>query len=517
MKSYEQLKAENDAIRAMLARGAEARLLAIPGVYHVSVGLKEKDGQLTEELCVRVYVREKRARASVANDELIPREIEGVPVDVNVVPQNVGFSDNTRYRPIQGGIQVTNRIIDINNAGNGTQLARGTLGCLAIDRTDNAAVMLSNWHVLYANQANDGDPVFQPAPTTLPQLTALQLPFHPPDETDKIGKLRRGAITTKVDGAIATVDVSSCCHCCGIHYTNDIVGLSAGGHPAGGNTIVGDVAATGGLAVYKRGQKTLRTEGRIVDPNYPQFPLTRAGTTYNFTGQIAIQNVDTTRQFSDEGDSGSVVITNDNKIVGLIFASGHNVPVLGVNQTWVSFANHISDVFTALNIRIPYSSAVVTTSGERLRDAPVVMEAPIPEPYRLLRERLHRHENTSRLFSLGERHADEVTRLVNHCKPVTIAWHKSQGPALMATIMSAIRDGSDDLPASVKGIAPYDAVERMRSVLAQYGSDELREHLGHPETARALGELRDCGQIDEVIERIAGNERLRTLLRGIPS
>lgn len=517
MKSYEQLKAENDAIRAMLARGGEARLLAIPGVFHVSVGLKEKEGQLTEQLCVRVYVREKRSRAEVSEDELIPREIEGVPTDVNVVPSQLSFQDNTRYRPIQGGIQVTNRIIDINSTGNGTQLARGTLGCLAIDKTDNAPVMLSNWHVLYANQAADGDPVFQPAPTSLPRLTVLQLPFRPADDTDKIGKLRRSAITNKVDGAIASVDVSSCCHCCGIHYTNDIFGLASGGHPAGGNTIVGDVAATGGLAVYKRGQKTLRTEGRIVDPNYPMVPLTRAGTTYNFTGQIAIQNVTPANLFSDEGDSGSAVITNDNKIVGLIFAAGHNVPVLGVNQTWVSFANHIGDVLTALNISIPYSPTVVVTSGERLRDATPVLEAPIPEPYRVLRERLQRHENTSRLFSLGERHADEVTRLVNHCKPVTIAWHKSQGPALMATIMSAVRDGNYQLPASVKGIAPYDAVERMRGVLARYGSPALREHLGHPETATALEDLRGCAHIDEVIERIAGNERLRALLREIPT
>jgi hypothetical protein len=517
MKSYEQLKAENDAIRATLARGEESRLLAIPGVFHVSVGLKEKEGQFTEQLCVRVYVREKRSRAEVAGDEQIPREIEGVPTDVNVVPGQVSFQDNTRYRPIQGGIMVTNRIVGINAAGNGRQIPRGTLGCLAIDKSDNAPVMLSNWHVLYGNQAADGDPVFQPAPTTLPQLTALQLPFHPTDDTDKIGKLRRGVITNKVDGAIASVDVSSCCHCCGVRYTNDIAGLSSGGHPTGGNTIIGDVAATGGLAVYKRGQKTLRTEGRIVDPNYPPFPLTRAGTTYNFTGQIAIQNVTPANQFSDEGDSGSALITDDNKIVGLIFAVGHGVPVLGVTQPWVSFANHIGDVLTALNISIPYSPTVVVTSGQRLRDATPVLEAPVPEPYRLLRERLQRHETTSRLFSLGERHADEVTRLVNHCKPVTIAWHRSQGPALLATIMSAVRDGHYRLPASVKGIAPYDAVERMRGVLAQHGSPALREHLGHPETATALEELRGCAHIDEVIDRIAGNERLRTLLREVPT
>ncbi len=34
-------------------------------------------------------------------------------------PGRTSFQDNTRYRPIQGGILVTNRIVDINATGNG--------------------------------------------------------------------------------------------------------------------------------------------------------------------------------------------------------------------------------------------------------------------------------------------------------------------------------------------------------------------------------------------------------------
>ena len=55
----------------------------------------------------------------------------------------------------------------------------------------------------------------------------------------------------------------------------------------------------------------------------------------------------------------------------------------------------------------------------------------------------------------------ELQKIADHRRE--IAWHKSHGPALLATIMSAVRDGNYRLPASVKGIAPFDALERMRS------------------------------------------------------
>jgi hypothetical protein len=514
MKTDDELRAENQAIRERLAAGADARLRGIPGVIHVSVGLKEKGGALTDQLCIRVYVRRKRDRAEIAPDEVIPLEISGIATDVNLVGEFDFQTDNTRYRPIKGGIQISNRILVSAGAGGGTQIARGTLGCLAIDQTDNAAVLLSSSHVLMANGAASGDKVFQPGPVWLPPVMPQPVPLRPTDDADKIAVIRRGVMTNKADAAIAAIDVSSCCHCCGIHFSNDINGLSAAGQPPR-NTIVGDERAVSGMRVFKVGHATLRTEGTVVDDNYPDFSITEGATSHPFTGQIAVQNTDHTQPFSIHGDSGAVLINASNKIVGLIFAGGRNVAVHGAPQPFVTLANHISDVFTALNIRIPYAQDVVVTAGERLMDVPSVHEAPIPEPYRALRQRLLRHENTARLFALGERHADEVTQLVNHCKPVTIAWHKSQGPALLATVMGAIRDGHDQLPASVKGVAPHEAVERMRAALGQYGSAALRDHFSRTEVAPLIDQLKDCTSIDEVIERIAKDHTLRALLREI--
>src|ERR1041385_8122797 len=144
MKTNEELRAENQAIREMLATGPANELLALPGVVHVSVGLKETNGEVTDQLCVRVYVKEKKDKEALIPAELIPPEVNGVATDVNVVPEFEFQDDNTKYRPIKGGIQISNRIIELNDAGDGRQIHRGTLGCIAIDTTDDAPVILSN-------------------------------------------------------------------------------------------------------------------------------------------------------------------------------------------------------------------------------------------------------------------------------------------------------------------------------------------------------------------------------------
>ncbi|MBC8085715.1 MAG: hypothetical protein H7Z40_00500, partial [Phycisphaerae bacterium] len=117
MKSIEELRAEEARILAILADGVEAELRAIPGVVHVSVGLKQINNTATDEFCIRVYVAKKLNLADLAPAERIPKSMAGVPTDVNEVKTVSAHVDTARYRPITGGIQIT--------TGAGT----GTLGC----------------------------------------------------------------------------------------------------------------------------------------------------------------------------------------------------------------------------------------------------------------------------------------------------------------------------------------------------------------------------------------------------
>ncbi len=503
MTTDAQFKAEDRALRQLLASGIEQKLRALPNVFHVSVGLKETARRLvTDHLCLRVYVRQKKSLAELAPEQRIPVEIGGVPTDVNMVPACEFQADNTRYRPIKGGIQISNGRVAVDPPGSLPRVTAGTLGCMAIDLANNDEVFLSAHHVLQANATGPGDTIYQPAPVWFPNRRApVAVPYMVTDHTDKVAVVRRTAFNTKVDAGYAKIDTSSCCHCCGIHFSNEINGLSVAGTPPR-NTIEGDEPATAGMTVFKVGAGTLRTEGRVIDANFPDFDVPTGPTTqHHFTGQIAIQQVNTAVQFSDVGDSGAAVINAANKIVGLVIAGGKDAP--GAPAGFITIANHIADVLSDLNLKIKYSSEVEVLAGERLMDVPRIEEAKIPEPYRALRERMEQRAGTALIFGLGRGHATEIMQLINHCRPVTVAWHRVQGPALLATLMGAVRDGHYRIPARVKGVALHEALERLREVLAKHGSPALRATMERREGDAVIEATRDRGNLHEIIERLA--------------
>lgn len=53
-----------------------------PGVTAVDVGLRFKDGQLTDELAIRVHVRRKLPREALDEHELLPEHLGQFVVDV---------------------------------------------------------------------------------------------------------------------------------------------------------------------------------------------------------------------------------------------------------------------------------------------------------------------------------------------------------------------------------------------------------------------------------------------------
>jgi hypothetical protein len=60
-------------------------LLAKPNVIGVGVGLREREGELTDEIVLVVLVTKKLPRTEIEANDLIPTEIEGVPIDVQEV------------------------------------------------------------------------------------------------------------------------------------------------------------------------------------------------------------------------------------------------------------------------------------------------------------------------------------------------------------------------------------------------------------------------------------------------
>jgi hypothetical protein len=76
-----------EAIQRVLAVKArhESELMRKSNVIGVGVGFREKAGQLTEEITLVVNVSHKLPRSQLAPQDIVPAEIEGVPVDVREI------------------------------------------------------------------------------------------------------------------------------------------------------------------------------------------------------------------------------------------------------------------------------------------------------------------------------------------------------------------------------------------------------------------------------------------------
>ncbi|MCA9921568.1 MAG: hypothetical protein KC421_04305, partial [Anaerolineales bacterium] len=53
-----------------------------PGVTAVDLGFKWKDGQMTDQLAIRVHVNKKRPLPEIAEADRFPDEVEGISIDV---------------------------------------------------------------------------------------------------------------------------------------------------------------------------------------------------------------------------------------------------------------------------------------------------------------------------------------------------------------------------------------------------------------------------------------------------
>lgn len=221
---------------------------------------------------------------------------------------------------------------DSAQIGGGTVCCGGTLGSLV--SRGGKQFILSNNHVLsISDAATAGDPIVQPSLidnncSVTPTVASLSQFFNLENGTG-----------TKVDAAIAQVGTGT------VDPLGTIVqlgGANNGSQPTDGPPHAGaGVSATVGRAVAKSGRSTGLTCSKIFAINvstsvqYQKGCGTGATFNVNYTDEVDISN----GGFSAEGDSGSLVVTQDTAdAVGLLFA--------GSNQDTV--ANPVSDVLTAL-------------------------------------------------------------------------------------------------------------------------------------------------------------------------
>lgn len=266
-------------------------------VQGLGIGPKLSDGDQTEELALRVYVDTKKPRGRLANP--VPRrvtvpEIGAVPTDVvEIGPVELeAFRD--RVRPAMPGSGVGCKGVTV-----------GTFGCLVRKRgDDNGLYILSNAHVLARSGLApiDAD-VVQPGDSDGGKIPADSLAslteFVPFDFSD--------GYPNTVDAAIARVRSSR-----SVRGEIRILGV----RPTRVNTRL-----ERGMTVKKVGRTTDLTTGVIQDVHYRMtinYPTSTA--TPPSTRKAGLRDLVLCSRFTAGGDSGSLVLDDRNRAVGLHFA-----------------------------------------------------------------------------------------------------------------------------------------------------------------------------------------------------
>ena len=203
----------------------------------------------------------------------------------------------------------------------------GTLGSLVED-ANGRQYLLSNNHVLArSDQASVGDTIIQPG-----LIDNNCVPYGDGPGTDPVGTLSTwlplSAASTNADAALAqittgTVDTSGSILELGARQAD---GTLAAAPPGTSSTVGKGETASLSLSVAKSGRTTGLTCASIsalsLDVNVDYFTdcaETKPYLTKTYTNQLAI----TGNQFSDAGDSGSLVVdTATAEPVGLFFAGG---------------------------------------------------------------------------------------------------------------------------------------------------------------------------------------------------
>ena len=63
----------------------EKELMKLANVIGIGVGFKRKNGQTTDKVALVVNVTEKKSMDTLSFQDIVPSELEGVPVDVQEV------------------------------------------------------------------------------------------------------------------------------------------------------------------------------------------------------------------------------------------------------------------------------------------------------------------------------------------------------------------------------------------------------------------------------------------------
>ncbi|MBC7105123.1 MAG: hypothetical protein H5T97_04225 [Firmicutes bacterium] len=311
-------------------RHSRQSLLRLENVVGVGIGFKQKGSAGGHQLALVVFVQRKVSVAALSARDVVPREVRGVRTDVVEIGMPRFLGRVERVRPAQPGVSIGHY-----------QVTAGTFGAVVRDRETGEPLILSNNHVL-ANatsgqdgRAKIGDPVLQPGAydggTMADRIGELVrfVPLRRPVEEARCPVARRAAAA----GTLALRAVGLKKYRVRLFQAMEAANLvdAALARPDRPDLVrpdiyeVGEVRGVGelepGEPVLKSGRTSGVTRGRV--------------TAIGATLQIAL-GADEVLWFEDQavgemisraGDSGSLVLDENRRAVGLLFAGSERYTI----------------------------------------------------------------------------------------------------------------------------------------------------------------------------------------------
>ncbi len=321
-------------------------LLKLENVVGVGYGIREKGGNKTGEDAIVVLVDRKLPSEKLRSRDLIPQTMEDYRTDVIEIGEIQFLNNNlrtSRMRPALPGVSIGHY-----------KITAGTLGAIVRDKNTGKPLILSNNHVLANitngrdNRSSIGDAILQPGtydggskpkdvighlerfipiergygnrPTcpianTLEKLANFTLHLIKPDYELKFFKNGEGNL---VDCAVASP------------INNKVIGTKI--------VEIGEIKGTKepevGMKVKKSGRTSGITRGKVKVINSTIEVKMTENESAIFHDQFIVDPI------SKPGDSGSLVVDENNNAVGLLFAGSDKATVCN----WIEYVMDELDI-----------------------------------------------------------------------------------------------------------------------------------------------------------------------------
>ncbi|GAB4268812.1 chymotrypsin family serine protease [Thermincola ferriacetica] len=294
-------------------------------------------------MSIVVLVKKKLPESELRVHDIVPKEINGIPTDVIEVGDiKLQASRTIKYKKVQPGVSIGHY-----------KITAGTLGAVVKDKKTGQLLILSNNHVL-ANGSNGndgrakiGDPILQPGPhdggTRKDEIGTLYkfVPVH--RETVQPACAKAAAAEFWANVLVKMVAPKYVVKVLRKTQTANIVdaALAKPNDPNRLDPTILDIGPVKGVAeaevgmnIKKSGRTTGVTKGQVKAVNATVQVDMGDGTEAVFADQIIASGM------SQGGDSGSLVLDEQNRAVGLLFAGSDKVTIL----------NRIQNVMDKLSI-----------------------------------------------------------------------------------------------------------------------------------------------------------------------